>query len=104
MRIRMLIAISLAFLIALAASVADAARRRSADREGRELRAMLAAQVGWADLALSSHARWLRHPSLAEPGAAFSDIPGGFDVDPAGAFIAPPREVLVNGDRILVCN
>jgi hypothetical protein len=99
MRIRMLIAISFAFILTLGGVLTDAARKRNADREGRALRVMLATQIGWADLALSSNARWLRTPSQVEPAAAISDIPGGFDVDPAGAFIAPPREVLREGAR-----
>lgn len=99
MRIRMLIASSIVLAIALGGALADATRKRDADREGRALRASLATQVGWGDLALSSNARWLRNPSQVEPAAAVSDIPGGFDVDPAGAFIAPPREVLREGAR-----
>ncbi len=99
MRIRMLIAISVAFLFMLGGVLTDATRRRNADREGRALRLTLATHIGWADLALSSNARWLRNPSQVEPAAAISDIPGGFDVDPAGAFISPPREVLREGAR-----
>ena len=47
--------------------------------------------TGLSDLALSSSSRWLRHPSLAEPGAATWDAPLGLDVDPAGATIPGPR-------------
>jgi len=45
------------------------------------------------DLALSGGARWLRTPSLEEPGAAFSDGPALPDPDPAGGALSPPREV-----------
>lgn len=99
MRIRALIAVSIAIALALGALAMDAARLRDADGEGRALRAALASRVGLADLALSSDARWLRHPSQAEPAAAISDAPGALDVDPAGAWIAAPREVLAEGAR-----
>nr|MDQ3037253.1 hypothetical protein [Myxococcota bacterium] len=94
MRIRALIAVSLAVAVALAAVVIDASQRREAARDGRALRTELAARTGLADLALSSGARWLRHPSQVEPAAAIADVPGALDVDPAGAWIGPPREVL----------
>jgi hypothetical protein len=51
------------------------------------------------DLALSGGARWLRYPSLEEPGAAFADGPALPDPDPAGGAMAPPREVWMEGAR-----
>jgi hypothetical protein len=76
----------------VAAMLIDAARRRSARDATREN--AIVALVGMPDLALSSSVRWLRHPSQAEPGAAFSDLPSSLDVDPAGAWIGPPRAIL----------
>lgn len=99
MRIRALIAASIAIVVALGGSLYDAERRRAADGDGRALRAALASRIGLADLALSSGARWLRHPSQVEPAAAIADVPGALDVDPAGAWISPPREVLREGAR-----
>lgn len=72
-----------------------AAHRRDPDRPPS---ATVAQVTGLADLALNSSARWLRHPSQAEPGAPFSDVPGGLDVDPAGALLGPPHEVVVSGE------
>jgi hypothetical protein len=46
-----------------------------------------------SDLALCGGARWLRSPSLEEPGAAFSEGPTMPDDDPAGGVMAPPRDV-----------
>lgn len=46
-----------------------------------------------ADLSFAGSARHLRFPSLSEPGAAFSDMPGAPDLDPAGGAIAPPIDV-----------
>lgn len=47
--------------------------------------------IGFADFALSSSARWLRHPSQVEPMAPFQDLPASFDTDPAGALQGPPQ-------------
>jgi hypothetical protein len=90
--------LGLALLLALAALagvLVDAARRREG-ADATRARAIVAA-TGLADLALSSSVRWLRHPSQAEPGAPFSDAPASLDVDPAGAWIGPPRPVLSVG-------
>ena len=59
--------------------------------------------LGVGDLALSSSARWLRHPSLAEPAAASADLLASLDVDPAGALLGPPawREAMVDPDQAM---
>jgi hypothetical protein len=61
-------------------------------RRAREQAAIdaLAPRLPSADLALSGGARWLRVPSLEEPGAAFADGPALPDPDPAGGAMAPP--------------
>ena len=64
--------------------------RRRADARDETRRAAAASALGIADLCLSSDARWLRHPSLSEPGAAFWDLAGGPDAYPAGMVLAPP--------------
>ena len=82
--------------ILVAGLLVDAARRRDERARERSPRALVDA-IRIPDLALSSSARWLRHPSQAEPGAATADLPSSLDVDPAGALIGPPREVLRAG-------
>jgi hypothetical protein len=84
-------------LLALPAAVAaisvDASvRRRARDRDQGAIRAVVA-RLPSSDLAFSGGPPWLRFPSLAEPGAAFQDGLALPDSDPAGAAIAPPREV-----------
>jgi hypothetical protein len=61
----------------------------------RELPAIerVATRLPSSDLALSGGARWLRSPSLEEPGAAFADGPALPDPDPAGGVMAPPRAI-----------
>jgi hypothetical protein len=69
----------------------DAQSRRAA-QEARHPEVQSVVRVlGVADLALSSSSRWLRHPSITEPGAPFADGPAILDNDPAGAAIGPPH-------------
>jgi hypothetical protein len=83
-------------LLVLPASIAaigvDASARRRARGTEQPAIEALAARLPSSDLALSGGARWLRFPSLEEPGAAFQDAPALPDPDPAGGTMAPPRE------------
>jgi hypothetical protein len=71
----------------------DARARRAAARRDAAAVEALARRLPSSDLALSGGARWLRTPSLEEPGAAFADGPALPDPDPAGGAMAPPEEV-----------
>ncbi len=44
---------------------------------------------GLTDLALSTEARYTRHPSLSDPMAPFMDHPGSIEHFPSGSFILP---------------
>lgn len=69
------------------------ARARRADRRAQEPAiAAVAVRLPSGDLALAGGARWLRTPSLEEPGAAFADGPALPDPDPAGGAMAPPLD------------
>ncbi len=68
------------------------ARRASRSREQPAIE-RVASRLASSDLALSGGARWLRSPSLEEPGAAFADGPALPDPDPAGGVMSPPRAV-----------
>jgi hypothetical protein len=72
----------------------DAAVKRAAHQKRDPQVHSIVRLLGVADLALSSSSRWLRHPSITEPGAPFADSPALLDNDPAGAMISPPHEVL----------
>ncbi|AKU97585.1 hypothetical protein AKJ09_04249 [Labilithrix luteola] len=89
----------LAFALALSPAVVVAGlaldarvRRESAKAEQPSVEAV-ARRLPTSDLALSGGARWLRAPSLEEPGAAFADGPAVPDPDPAGGAMAPPVAV-----------
>jgi hypothetical protein len=84
---------ALALLLALAVAAlffvaADAARLRAARRD---LAVPVTRALGLTDLALSSNARWLRHPTQAEPAAGTADAPYALDIEPAGGILLPPR-------------
>lgn len=76
------------------AMLLDAAAQKRAQRARTVQVQTIVSLLGTADMALSGASRWLRHPSLAEPGAAFADAPALLDADPAGGLIAPPRALL----------
>jgi hypothetical protein len=79
-------------LVSLGLAADAQGRRAERARDAAALDA-LAKRLPTSDLALSGGARWLRAPSLEEPGAAFADGPALPDPDPAGGAMAPPVEV-----------
>jgi hypothetical protein len=92
-RARALAYVLLAVLpVSLVVITLDARARRSLRARDQATIDAVAARLPSSDLALSGGARWLRFPSLEEPGAAFQDGPGLPDPDPAGGAMAPPRE------------
>ncbi len=90
---RYIILVVLPIVIAIVALDAHARRTRRAS-DSPAIGAM-AKRLPSGDLALSGGARWLRTPSLEEPGAAFADGIAVPDPDPAGGAMAPPREAWV---------
>ena len=76
-----------------AAIALDASARRRARAADQPAIDAVARRLPASDLALAGGARWLRFPSLEEPGAAFQDGPALPDPDPAGGAMAPPRDV-----------
>jgi hypothetical protein len=85
------VALAAAVALALAAVASDAKARRTTRARERSTIHAVAARLPSSDLALSGGARWLRAPSLEEPGAAFAEGPAMPDADPAGGVMAPPR-------------
>jgi len=68
----------------------DARARRARRAADAPAIAAVGARLPSGDLALSGGARWLRSPSMEEPGAAFDDGIAVPDPDPAGGAMAPP--------------
>ena len=81
----------LAFVSLLVAGVGVHASRRRVEAHALGPVRTLAARVVGPELAMFPASRWLRHPTRAEPWAAFSDGPAVLDIDPAGAIAPPPR-------------
>ena len=79
--------------LALLALSLDASARRHERARHEPAVSAVAARLPSSDLALSGGARWLRMPSLEEPGAAFQDGPALPDPDPGDGAMSPPRAV-----------
>jgi hypothetical protein len=80
-------------VVVIAVLTVDARARRAESALVDPAIAKVAPRLPTSDLALSGGARWLRAPSVEEPGAAFADGPALPDPDPAGGAMAPPVEV-----------
>lgn len=79
-----------AILLVLLAVIGLDVRARQANAEANHSEILaVVEQLGFADLALSSSARWLRTPSQSERSAPLTDAPLSFDTDPAGAVLGP---------------
>ncbi len=90
---RAFLAATLLSLVGLSLVPVHASFMRSRRRAEAPAIAEIATRLPSGDLALSGGARWLRFPSLEEPGAAFADGPAVPDPDPAGGMMAPPRDL-----------
>lgn len=77
-------------VLVIALIAVDARVRRAEQGKRAPAIAAVSRRLPAGDLALSGGARWLRSPSLEEPGAAFADGPASPDPDPAGGAMAPP--------------
>ena len=77
-------------MLVIAVIAVDARMRRAEQASRAPAIGAVARRLPAGDLALSGGARWLRSPSLEEPGAAFADGPASPDPDPAGGAMAPP--------------
>ncbi len=86
------VALLAALPVVIAVIAIDAHARRARRDADRPAIAVVAKRLPSGDLALSGGARWLRSPSLEEPGAAFADGIAVPDPDPAGGAMAPPVE------------
>ncbi len=62
------------------------------EREERVLSkgAIVTSALGLTDLAVSTEARYTRHPAVSDPMAPFMDHPGAIEHFPSGTFWAVP--------------
>jgi hypothetical protein len=96
---RLGVVLAAALPVVLLAIAVHASTRRSARAREQPAIERVATRLASSDLALSGGARWLRSPSLEEPGAAFADGPALPDPDPAGGVMSPPRAVWASERR-----
>lgn len=76
-----------------------AKRARTQARERWPGLPALAAHLPAADVAFTGGARWLRAPSLEEPGAAQADGIAFPDPEPGGGALVPPRAAWAEKSR-----
>ncbi|MBK6697660.1 MAG: hypothetical protein IPG50_36565 [Myxococcales bacterium] len=86
-----------ASLLVLTLCAVDARARRTRAHKDEPAVLAVAAHLASPDVAISNGARWLRAPSVEEPGAAQADGPAFPDPDPAGGALSPPRAAYGEG-------
>jgi hypothetical protein len=90
--VALLASAALALPLIVVGVIAIDARARRADRAAEQgVIDGVVVRLPSSDLALSGGARWLRFPTMEEPGAAFQDGIALPDPDPGGGAMAPPR-------------
>ena len=50
---------------------------------------LLVQELGLSDLAVTTEARYTRHPAVSDPVAPFMDHPGDIENFPSGSFLRP---------------
>ena len=73
----------------LVLSLAIGERRQQYRSQWQEGRAAVRS-FGLSDLALSTEARYTRHPAISDPLVPFMNMPGSFEHFPSGSFFASP--------------
>ena len=91
MRPALVFTILLALLLVLdGALLVDALSRRKVEATTLAQLEVLTGALGLTDLAVSTEARYTRHPAVSDPMAPFMDHPGAIEHFPSGAFWLPP--------------
>lgn len=81
----------LALLLLLDASLYQYGRAaRERERAQDEVLAVHVTALGLTDLAVSTEARYTRHPAVSDPVSPFMDHPGALEHFPSGSFWSPP--------------
>lgn len=93
-RERWALSLMLVALLTSCAMLVHARHARARRALGPDATSAWARALPSPSLVLSTRSRWLRHPMLSEPGAAFQDGPAFLDADPAGALQSPPKDLL----------
>ncbi len=82
----------LLILVVLGGAVTHSVRtKRGEQEESFRLLQGVVASLGLSDLALSTEARYTRHPAVSDPVVVSMDHPGAIDHFPSTLFWAPVR-------------
>lgn len=91
MRPALVFAVLLGFLLIFdGALLVDGISRRKVEAITLSRLEVLTGALGLTDLAVSTEARYTRHPAVSDPIAPFMDHPGAIEHFPTGAFWLPP--------------
>lgn len=91
MRPALIFVILIALLLVLdGALLVDGLSRRKVEATTLAQLEVLTGALGLTDLAVSTEARYTRHPAVSDPVAPFMDHPGTIEHFPTGAFWLPP--------------
>lgn len=63
--------------------------KRTAYMESKEVSLQTVMVLGLSDLAISTEARYTRHPAASDRVVPFMDHPGGMEHFPSGSFFQP---------------
>ncbi|MFZ5775440.1 MAG: hypothetical protein ACOY3Z_08165 [Thermodesulfobacteriota bacterium] len=69
-------------------------RRRASEQAAMPRLVAAVSALGLTDLAVSTEARYTRHPAVSDPIAPFMDHPGAVEHFPSGSFFAPASRAL----------
>lgn len=91
MRPALIFTICLCLLLALdGALLIDGLSKRKAENAALVKLEVVTSGLGLSDLAVSTEARYTRHPAVSDPVAPFMDHPGAIEHFPTGTFWLPP--------------
>lgn len=92
MRPALVFSLLLGLLLALdGALCVDGLNRRKGEDANLAQLEVATSGLGLTDLAVSTEARYTRHPAVSDPIAPFMDHPGAIEHFPTGAFWLPPH-------------
>lgn len=86
-----LLALLMVFSLLVGAFTQSIKAKRSGQEENFRMLQEVAFRLGLSDLALSTEARYTRHPAISDPVVVSMDHPGAIDHFPSTFFWAPIR-------------
>lgn len=90
-RLRLAASVFLVLIMLLATLLAGIMEQRAKMLRSYDAAAKMVTLLGLTDLALTTEARYTRHPAVSDGVVPFMDHPGAMEHFPSGSFFAPVR-------------